>query len=78
MLRGASGRHYIGMTSDLTCRLEQHRNGQTHTTKRLGGDLQLVASKAYATREDAAAIEKMLKSWKNPVKAQGFLNSGSL
>ena len=78
MLRGDSGRHYIGMTSDLGCRLEQHRNGQTHTTKRLGGDLQLVASKAYATRDEAAKIEKMLKSWKNPIKAQAFLSSGGL
>jgi predicted GIY-YIG superfamily endonuclease len=57
LLRGGSGRHYIGMTSDLARRVEQHRRGQTHTTKRLGGELQLVADKAYESREEAAAIE---------------------
>ncbi|MSU46651.1 MAG: GIY-YIG nuclease family protein [Lacunisphaera sp.] len=75
MLRGASGRHYIGMTSDLARRIEQHLNGHTHTTKRLGGGLQLVASKAFDTRAEAAAIEKKLKGWKNPAKDQAFLKS---
>jgi len=73
--RGASGRHYIGMTSDLERRLHQHQSGQTHTTRRLGGGLQLLASRAFATREEAAAIEKKLKRWKDPAKAQAFLNS---
>jgi predicted GIY-YIG superfamily endonuclease len=48
ILRGASGRHYIGMTSDLAACLKQHREGHTHTTQRLGGDLQIVASRDYA------------------------------
>ncbi len=75
MLSGANGRHYIGMTSDQVHRIQQHRNGHTYTTRRLGGNLQLVASKAYPTREAAAAIEKKLKRWKNPTKAEAFLNS---
>ena len=75
MLRGGSGRHYIGLTSDLALRLEQHRRGQMHTTKRLGGDLELVASKPYNTREEAAVIEGKLKGWKNPAKAREFPGS---
>ncbi len=69
ILRGASGRHYIGMTSDLSARFQQHCAGHTHTTKRLGGDLVIVVSRDYPTREEAAATERLLKSWKNPAKA---------
>jgi putative endonuclease len=75
MLRGGNGRHYIGMTSDLIRRFAQHQNGQTHTTKRLGGQLSIVASKSYATREEAATTEKTLKRWKNPAKAEAFLKA---
>ena len=73
ILRGDSGRHYIGQTSDLAARLNQHRNGQTYTTKRLGGSLELVASRELPTREEALALERMLKNWKNPKKAVDFL-----
>jgi putative endonuclease len=75
LLKGDSGRHYIGMTSDLERRLAQHRQGHTYTTRRLGGNLQLVASKAYATRQEAAAIERRLKAWKNPAKVRAFLTN---
>jgi predicted GIY-YIG superfamily endonuclease len=44
ILRGDSGRHYIGSTTDLGRRLEDHRRGQTHSTKRLGGNLEIVAA----------------------------------
>jgi len=63
------------MTSDVARRLEQHRRGHTYTTRRLGGDLALVASKAFASREAAAEVERMLKRWKNPAKAAEFLQS---
>ena len=75
ILRGANGRHYIGMTGDLDRRLEQHLSGQTHTTRRLGGGIQLIASKRFETREEAAEAERRLKSWKNPAKAVLFLRS---
>ena len=75
ILRGSSGRHYIGMTNDLERRLSEHRSGHTHTTKRLGGDLVLVASRGYPTRDEAAKVERLLKSWKTPGKAIAFLIS---
>ena len=63
------------MTSDLPRRFAQHRRGHTHTTRRLGGELELLASRAYATRSEAAAVERKLKAWKNPLKARAFLDS---
>jgi predicted GIY-YIG superfamily endonuclease len=44
ILRGDSGRHYIGSTTNLERRLKEHRHGQTHSTKRLGGNLEIVAA----------------------------------
>ena len=61
------------MTDDLEGRLHQHRSGRTHTTKRLGGNLRVVASRSFEKRSDAAAIERKLKAWKNPLKAIAFL-----
>jgi predicted GIY-YIG superfamily endonuclease len=75
ILRGGSGRHYIGMTSNMEIRFRQHCEGHTHTTKRLGGDLVIVARRAYETRFEAEVIERKLKSWKNPAKAILYLNS---
>ncbi len=74
ILKGASGRHYIGQTSDMASRLAQHRAGHTHTTRRLGGDLVLVAHRGFDSRAEALRIERMLKAWKNPAKAIDFLN----
>jgi predicted GIY-YIG superfamily endonuclease len=66
VLRGSSGRHYIGSAVDLQTRIAQHRRGHTHTTKRLGQDLQLVASKQVKTLQEARIIERTLKAKKNP------------
>jgi predicted GIY-YIG superfamily endonuclease len=53
LLRGTTGRHYLGSTGDLEARLAQHQRGHTHTTKRLGRPLTLVAARSFATREEA-------------------------
>ena len=66
MLCGASGRYYIGSTVDLDQRMEQHRRGHTHTTKRLGGDLRIAASVETATLLEARALERELKRKKSP------------
>ncbi|MCM2275464.1 MAG: GIY-YIG nuclease family protein [Candidatus Didemnitutus sp.] len=73
LLRGANGRHYIGQTSDVESRLAQHRRGQTHTTRRLGGDITLVAYRSFPTRSEAVRVERLLKSWKNPMKVAEHL-----
>ena len=63
-LRGSTGRHYIGSTLNIQGRLDQHRRGHTHTTKRLG-ELQLVPQREYPTLGEARKIERILKKKKN-------------
>jgi predicted GIY-YIG superfamily endonuclease len=65
MLKGSSGRHYIGSTVDLEERVAQHRRGHTHTTRRLG-EIELLAAKEFATLPEARKIERELKAKKNP------------
>jgi predicted GIY-YIG superfamily endonuclease len=66
LLRGSSGRHYIGSTVDLDARCAQHLRGHTATTKRLGDQLEVVAKKQVATLAEARKIERALKQKKNP------------
>ena len=64
ILKGTK-RHYIGSTVDLNARIAQHERGHTHTTKRLGGKLILVAAKEVTTLDEARQIERTLKAKKN-------------
>ncbi|HEU5313667.1 MAG TPA: GIY-YIG nuclease family protein [Candidatus Udaeobacter sp.] len=66
ILKGSSGRHYIGSAVDLDARLAQHRSGHTYTTKQLGENFELVANKEVATLDEARKIERTLKAKKNP------------
>jgi len=74
VVRGFSGRHYIGMTDDLDRRLIEHRSGHTYTTRRLGGDLILMAQRAFASRQESAQVERQLKSWQNPAEAAAYFD----
>ncbi len=69
ILRGANGRHYIGSTVDIDARIAQHRRGHTHTTKRLGSSIELIASKQFNTLKEARDFERSLKAKKNPALA---------
>jgi len=69
ILRGSSGRHYIGSCVDLHARFAQHLRGHTATTKRLGGTIEIVAKKEVTTLENARRIERALKRKKNPLLA---------
>jgi predicted GIY-YIG superfamily endonuclease len=69
ILRGSSGRHYIGSCVDLDARFAQHLRGHTATTKRLGEKLEIVVKKEVPTLEDARRIERALKQKKNPLLA---------
>jgi predicted GIY-YIG superfamily endonuclease len=73
VLRGSTGRHYIGSTVDLDARIAQHRRGHTHTTKRLGENIELVASKNVETLTEARKIERILRAKKNPQLAIHYL-----
>ena len=68
-------KYYIGSTTDLERRLEQHKSGHTHTTKRFG-ELQLVFSQEYDDLKYARAIEKKLKKLKRRDYIEKIINDG--
>jgi len=66
VLQGSSGRHYIGSTTELERRLDQHRSGHTYSTRRLGQEIQLLASLELSTLAEARKLEREMKQKKNP------------
>jgi predicted GIY-YIG superfamily endonuclease len=58
--------YYIGSTTDLARRLEQHCNGHTYSTRRLGESLELMASAEVLSLAVARQIEREMKRKKNP------------
>jgi predicted GIY-YIG superfamily endonuclease len=50
----------------LRRRIAEHTRGNNHTTRRLGGGVQLVASKKFPSMTRARAPELALKRKKNP------------
>jgi predicted GIY-YIG superfamily endonuclease len=70
ILQGATGRHYIGSTVDLDARFAQHLRGHTATTRRLGGELRIVAKKEMETLQQARKVERFLKSKKKIQRSQ--------
>ena len=75
ILRGASGRHYIGSAGDLDRRLAEHQRGGNHTTHRFGNDLELIASARVNSIAEARILEIQLKRKKNPRIAIAALTS---
>ena len=52
---------YIGVTSDLTKRLQQHNNNENISTRRLNGKWILIYAEAYRSKIDAYSRESKLK-----------------
>ena len=73
IIRGSTGRHYIGSAIDLDARFAQHLRGHTATTRRLGDKLQIVAKKEVSSVGDARKLERILKRKKNPRLAIYYL-----
>jgi predicted GIY-YIG superfamily endonuclease len=73
ILRGSTGRHYIGSTTDMERRFGEHLSGSCHTTKRLGTSIECIATNKCATLNEARALECRLKRMKNPTAAFAFL-----
>lgn len=63
VLRGRM-RHplYIGMTSDLRRRIDEHKHGASAYTAK-SNDWKLIYYEAYASREDAREREETLKQF---------------
>lgn len=64
ILKGSSGRYYVGSTDNIQRRLGQHKRGHTSTTKRIGSPIELVFLQEFSTLDQARATEKRIKSWK--------------
>ncbi len=77
MLRGTTGRFYIGVTQNLDARIARHNTGMVHSTKRMGLPLELVASREFTSIAEAYAMEKKLKAWKNPSKSLEYFCGSS-
>ncbi|MBI2737413.1 MAG: GIY-YIG nuclease family protein [Rhodospirillales bacterium] len=58
---------YIGITTDLPRRLEEHRLGKVHHTARYNIK-RLIYFEAHETAPDAIAREKQLKNWRREKK----------
>jgi predicted GIY-YIG superfamily endonuclease len=73
ILRGSTGRHYIGSTINLERRLSEHRGGGKHTTQRLGEQLETVAVLELETIQQVRILERQLKAEKNAKLAIAML-----
>jgi predicted GIY-YIG superfamily endonuclease len=65
----------IGSTNNLDRRLKEHQRGQTHSTRRLGGNLEIVVAVELAALDEARALERELKRKKNPQMALALLQT---
>ena len=76
-LRSNDGRLYIGSTTDLSRRMNQHKHGQTPTTHRMG-TLQLVFSQSYPTIREAREVERRLKGLKRRDYLERIITDGQI
>ncbi|RJO60924.1 MAG: GIY-YIG nuclease family protein [Dehalococcoidia bacterium] len=72
VLRNPQGRLYIGFTTDLQRRLQQHQNGETGWTKRYR-PWELVYHEVYSNRSEAIKRERSLKQGKRNQELRQFL-----
>jgi len=75
ILRGDSGQHCIGSTTELERRLREHRRGHTHSTRRIGDNLAVVAAVEMDSLDEARGLEREMKHKKNPRLALALLQS---
>ena len=61
---------YIGVTSNLVARVDQHRRGVGSAFCRKYGLVRLVFAEQHDTIQDAIAREKALKAWKRVWKIE--------
>ncbi|HEX9749812.1 MAG TPA: GIY-YIG nuclease family protein [candidate division Zixibacteria bacterium] len=61
VLRGDSGRRYVGITNNLPRRLNEHRSAGTSVSRMLG-DFRLIFTEEYTDHAQARIREKFLKS----------------
>ncbi|MEK7183512.1 MAG: GIY-YIG nuclease family protein [Patescibacteria group bacterium] len=72
-----NGRFYVGSTSDLQRRLEQHAAGHTQTTDRMG-PTDLVLSQKYPSLKEARTIERKIKKLKRRDYIERMVRDGKI
>jgi putative endonuclease len=70
-------RYYIGSTINLKRRLQQHKSGNTRTT-RLLGTKELFYKEEYKTIEEARLREKQIKSYKSKIFIESLRDKRSV
>ncbi|MBT3227512.1 MAG: GIY-YIG nuclease family protein [Candidatus Marinimicrobia bacterium] len=70
------GRYYIGSTSDLDRRLQEHNSGKTMSLK-YRRPLVLIYFEEYETRELAKNREKLIKAYKGGNSFKELLDGSS-
>ena len=63
ILKDVKSKFYIGSTSDIKRRMNQHLSGQTQTTRNMTSP-ELVFTQEYETLEQARKIERKIKKLK--------------
>ncbi len=63
ILRLKSGQLYIGSTTDLKQRYQDHQNGKACQTTKLDPPMKLVFSESYPTFSEARKREAQIKRW---------------
>jgi len=71
----ASGRHYIGSTTDLQRRLADHQRGNTASTRNRGS-WELVYFEQWSDLKAARKREREIKSYKGGVQFKALLEQG--
>jgi putative endonuclease len=71
------GSFYIGSTTSIERRMQEHENGKTYTTQKFK-DFELAFKQEYATVQEARVIERKLKKLKrkdyiSKIIADGFI-----
>jgi putative endonuclease len=73
------GSYYVGLTNDLSQRIQDHSSGKGPTYTKIAKPKLLVWFESHPTRESAAAREKQIKRWNRSKKnalARGTLQLG--
>ncbi len=73
LLKGTTGKFYLGSTDHLERRLAQHQAGLCPSSKRLGLPLELVTFKECSSLAEARLLERKLKTKKNSQIAEYYL-----
>jgi putative endonuclease len=68
-----SNKFYIGQTNNLEDRLFRHNSNQNLATKNKG-PWKFIFTKEFETRSEAVALERKLKSFKNSIYLQKWIN----